>query len=253
MSYKVQRLAVLLCGDLRTWVDTHQGIFRYCEQWSDKVDYYFATWNTTRDIWIPPQQTRDTLRAVSSYEIVKCFQGRNLIDLQVIDLAKFRETTVTYYFQAYLSKIANIAKRRYELDNDFVYDQVIELRPDLNITFADKQGQELEMSDCDNFEYKISHVHYGDDVKTPHLTDFYYRGNSLTNDILSNRYWYELDKMQFHQAHYGISTNNHWLLYSYICTRRLVDNKLMTDPGGQYTLEEHGIWPLRPPSVTDRK
>lgn len=254
MSYKEQRLAVLICGDLRTWSQTYENIFKYAEMWGETVDYYVATWNSTQDIWIPIEGKTvhiDSKRPVTEQEIVDKFHGRNLIDCKIMDLSKLDTTLVTFYYQAYLSKITNISKRKYELDNKFVYDQVIELRPDLDIDFEKKKRQQNCMEHCNDFEYKISHLFYGN-IKIPHLTDFYYRGNSLTNDVLSNRYWFGCNIMKFNQSNQSINTNNHWLLLSYVYTRRLVDNHLMNNPGNQYTLEEHGIWPLRPPSVTGR-
>jgi len=257
MSYKEKRLAVLLCGDLRTWSQTYENIFKYAKMWGEQIDYYFATWNSTQDIWIPIAGKNihiDSKRPVTEQEIVDKFYGRNLIDYKILDLIKFSDKTVTFYYQAYLAKVANIAKRRYELDNKFVYDQVIEIRPDLGFVFEQKQKQEECMQHCEDFEYKISHTFYGDNksIKLPHLTDFYYRSNSLTNDILGNRYWFGRAEMEYNQTQYSINTNNHWLLLSYVYTRRLVDNHLMNDPGSQYTLEEHGIWPLRPAGVDGR-
>jgi hypothetical protein len=254
MSYKEKRLAILICGDLRTWSHTYENIFKYAEMWGETVDYYFATWNSTQDIWIPIEGKTihiDSKRPVTEQEIVDKFYGRNLIDCKIMDLDKFSNRMVTFYYQAYLAKVANISKRRYELDNKFVYDQVIEIRPDLDIIFEQKQQQEECMQHCEDFEYKISHIFYGN-IRLPHLTDFYYRSNSLTNDVLGNRYWFGRIQMEYNQAHWSINTNNHWLLLSYVYTRRLLDNQLMNNPGSQYTLEEHGIWPLRPPSVTER-
>ena len=255
MSYKEKRLAVLICGDLRTWSQTYENIFKYAEMWGEAVDYYFATWNTTQDIWIPIEGKTlhiDSKRLVTEQEIVDKFHGRNLINYRIMNLDKFGDRMITFYYQAYLSKVVNIFKRRYELNNKFVYDQVIEIRPDLGFVFEQKQKQEACMRHCKDFEYKISHTFYGSSIKLPHLTDFYYRSNSLTNDVLGNRYWFGRSRMEYNQSHYTINTNNHWLLLSYVYTRRLLDNQLMNDPGSQYTLEEHGIWPLRPTSVDCR-
>jgi hypothetical protein len=255
MSYKEQRLAVLICGDLRTWTQAYENIFKYAEMWGEAVDYYFATWNSTQDIWIPIEGKTvhiDSKRTVTEQEIVDKFHGRNLIDCKIMDLNNFSNRMVTFYYQAYLAKIASISKRRHELDNKFVYGQVIEIRPDLGFVFEQKQQQEECMRHCEDFEYKISHTFYGNNIKLPHLTDFYYRSNSLTSDVLGNRYWFGRAGMEYNQGQYTINTNNHWLLLSYVYTRRLLDNQLMNDPGSQYTLEEHGIWPLRPPSVDGR-
>ena len=255
MSYNVERLAVLLCGDLRTWDQACESIFKYSESIGKTVDYYFATWNSTRDLWIHPSLRDQTKRYISEQEITSKFSERNLVSVRIFDLDKVDQYAVTYYYQSFLSKIANIEKRKYELANNFVYDQVIELRPDLGVDFdAKENGIGIKnIRDCKNFEYKISHVHYGCDLRIPHLTDFYFRSDSFTNDVLSNRYWFSKDTMKYSQAHSGLNVNNHWLLSSYVMHRRLLDNELFSDPGILYTIEEHGIWPIRPNTVTDRK
>jgi hypothetical protein len=257
MSSKINRLAVLLCGDLRTWDTTADNIFKLMESCADNVDYYFATWTTTQDFWCPQtesiksQRTESikSQRAVQEHEITDKFHGRNLIKYQLVELSKYdpAERLPTFYYQAYLSKLANIFKRRYELENNFVYDQVIELRPDLGIEFQGKPS--LGMKPCREFEYSISHTFYGPEgMYLGMLSDFYYRAASFTNDIISNRctYYHHDTPTTNYLCGLTIVNHNHWLLFSYIYSRLLVNHYVINHTGDFYSAEENAMWPVYP-------
>lgn len=204
------KIATLICGDYRCCPKVIEHIFKYVESAGD-VDYYFATWSTTRDHWWPPEVSIATQRSVVDSDIISLFVGRNLIDYKLIDQTQLPTFTSTFYYQGYLSKIANILKRRCELTRDFVYDQVVELRPDLFLT-----GKPL--LDCENFEVANGPVWISN--STPQMCDHLYYSNSFTNDVLANRYsftkYLTIDSDRIELGH------THWILYDYTSERKLV-------------------------------
>ena len=235
MSDKINRLAVLLCGELRMWEQASTYIFDAMESRAEQVDYYFATWDKTRTFWWPEHSSEKTSRPVSADEITSKFVDRNLINYKLINqetaLPRFG---ITMYYQSYLAKIANTCKRRYELDNNFVYDQVVELRPDIFI--KNKQTHEQIRSYTD-FEYAAGLVYLDNTISFPQITDFYSRLNSITNDVIANRHYYrksvKLDNAMHTLTHWPTRMNNHWVLLDYIYARRLISVGALAELGSQ--------------------
>jgi hypothetical protein len=131
MPTELGKVAVVITGELRTWNIAKKYIFKFFDQYPTPVDYYFVTWNETSEYWFNPQGTTTT---VSEQEIRESFNGRNLIQLKIENVLPNRRNTSIFLLKAHLSKIANILKRRHEFDHNFIYDHVVELRPDVFIT-----------------------------------------------------------------------------------------------------------------------
>jgi hypothetical protein len=221
------KLAVLLCGDLRMWQKAHTSIFRHLETISADIDYYFVTWTTTQDFWYPDPPPNP--RSVLETEITSKFVNRNLIDYRLIDQnSVVPPNIISFYYVGYLSKIANILKRQHELSTGTIYDQVIELRPDLYFSLGNYQlGPKIN-----NFEVGVASLFYTG--KIPAIQDFYFVTNSFTNDILGNRHTYkketrrgwDLFNRRNHTQGLLFITDNHWVYLDYINRRRMVIKKL---------------------------
>jgi hypothetical protein len=210
MKSNINKLAVLICGEFRTWEIGSKYIFEYAENQAVHVDYYFATWDTSN---YPNLKEFQRKIKITDQDITEKFTNKKLIDYKIINSEIYQSFKFTFYHQAYLAKIANILKRKYELENDFIYDQVLELRPDL---FIPKKLKNL-LTLCKNFEYSISHSFYYID-ENPGLLDWYYRSNSFSNDILADRYYFNDPIGDI----YPLMNNNHNLLYNYVTARKLV-------------------------------
>lgn len=210
----------MICGDLRLWPQAAEYIFNFAETRAHQVDYYFATWSTTRDHWWPEDKSINSIRPVQDSDILDKFVGRNLIDCTIADQTRLPRHDITIYYQSYLAKLANLAKRKYELENDFKYDQVIEVRPDLYLT---ERVDSIPV--CKDFEVIAGTPYDNNSVPFTQLNDFYYRSSSIGNDIISNRYYYrksiEVLKFQNSFNHWGHKLNNHWVLYDYLFARRI--------------------------------
>jgi hypothetical protein len=219
---KLNRIAVLLAGDFRQWPRAAEYIFAFAEQQAVTVDYYFATWTTTQDFWCTNKKEARTRRPVTNNDITCEFvkYNKNLINFQLVKQIIQPDTTqhftdVTFYYQTYLAKLANIMKRRYELDNDFVYDQVFEIRPDLYI--FDEFNIPVKLTD---FEW-LNEICYKQDGRFhqwPVAQDLYYQANSFSNDIMAERFYY---KKSIEYNHTDNNINNHWILCDYSYARRM--------------------------------
>jgi hypothetical protein len=204
------KVAVLLTGELRTWNIAKTYIFDFFDQFPIPVDYYFVTWN------------KSLAEKVSADLITKSFSDKNLIGLK-IEEESFNEhySNLNFFKKAHLTKIANILKRRYELDNNFVYDHVIEIRPDIYIGHTT-----VSKSKCKNLEIIIDNIWYTEN-NVPHFHDLYLRSTSLSDDILATKNVHRLctratgfTDINVYDA--GILSNPHFWLFDFFLKRRLI-------------------------------
>ena len=222
---KLNRIAVLLAGDFRQWPRAAEYIFDFAERQAVTVDYYFATWTTTQDFWYTQDKTARKQRLVTEYDIACEFakHNKNLINFQLVKNFN-NKYYPTFYYQTYLAKLAGIMKRRYELDNNFVYDQVFEMRPDLYI--HDEINPPAILTD---FEWlgEISYTqHNCANYQWPNAADLYYQANSFGNDVLAERYYYRksIEASKFSimsEFKHCCEPHNHWILFDYSYVRRM--------------------------------
>ena len=217
---KIDRLAILLSGDFRYWPRAAEYIFKFAENRANQVDYYFATWTTTRDYWYPQPTSIATERPVTDSDVTEKFTNRNLIAYKLVN--QLPEYPTSNYYQSYLGNIANILKRQHELDNNFVYDQVIEIRPDLYI--RDKSDT-IEITHFTDFECLVEIQYTGSEkIHFPQATDFYYQTNSFGSDVMASRFYYqksiEAAKIEKY-SHWPMIMHNHWILVDFIYARRM--------------------------------
>lgn len=230
---KLNRIAVLLAGDFRQWPRAAEYIFAFAKRQAVTVDYYFATWETTQDFWNvvndkEANKQRPVIETNITCEFIK--HKENLINFQIVKNFNTRHHP-TFYHQTYLAKLAGIMKRRHELDNDFIYDQVFEIRPDLYI--FDEVNRPVTLTDFEwtcELCYTETHIKH----QWPIAPDLYYQSNSFGNDVMAERYYYqkciEADKFgeidQF--KHCSVTQHNHWILFDYSHARRMHAIPLVT-------------------------
>jgi hypothetical protein len=205
------------------------------EHLSDNIDYYFVTWNYSSLFWYPQMYASMLVSAdhndtctVTETDVTGYFQNKNLIACQIVDPNLIPgDFPSSFYYNAYLAKIATLLKSRYEFDNDFVYDQVIEIRPDLYITEPVRANGLL----CGDYDYIAEGgiLYRPEHTVTecvPRLGDFRRQTNSFGNDVLGNRYWHKrhaenIDISQLSDVLVNAISGNEWLLLDYIHSRRM--------------------------------
>lgn len=192
MSYnqKIDRLAVLIAGELRTWDSVCPYIFKFFEGRADQIDYFFATWNV--------DGLNGTPRPVTSDEITSPFTkyNQNLVSYLVEEPIPRRPTT--FYYQSWLALRANKLKKEHEQANNFVYDQVVETRPDLYIRRVSIKPFEM-IPPMTVFNTWIAREEVDGIPVTHkiHVDDVYIRSDSPTNDIISQRYYYSFPEENY--------------------------------------------------------
>lgn len=226
MSTNLGKTAVVITGELRSWAVAKRYIFEYFDRYPGTVDYYFVTWDQSSEYWFNPRGNTTT---VDADKIVESFSGRNLIKLHVEPVLANRKNTSIFLLKAHLSKIANILKRRYEFDNNIIYNHVVELRPDIFITPA-----AVDPYPCKDFEVVVDEIFYDFYLQNnvPLLPDLYFRTTSMGHDIMSTRNTHgrfsDLDKLVdlkrkgFEFDPILTSRDVHFMLYDFVCQRRML-------------------------------
>lgn len=205
----LKSLAVLLIGQYRSWPTVSKYILNFFKYRAENVDYFFVTWDVD---WKG--------NAVNEQEILKHFVNEPVTIKIVPDINESN----TFYRAAYLAKQANLLKKRKELTQGFVYEQVVETRHDLYI-----RRNSSSWLPCYDYEYQIGSISArdtADKINPLVITDIYLRSNSFTNDILSNRYVKSklADTKYLDQFTVGSNikfTDNHHLLADYLMENRL--------------------------------
>lgn len=216
---KINKLAVIFCGEFRTWKRAAPYLFRFCDTLSDNIDYYFTTWNITNEISELSGKFSISNKKVTEQDVTIPFDNRNLVDYRILDFPKqLRKFNTTFYYQAYLAKVANILKNKHEFKNNFLYDAVIETRPDFYLGKGIKPQQDNYIQ-LEEFNYVNGNI-FKIDNSYPQCSDVYYRSSSFCNDIISNRFFRYNPKFYKHLEN-SVFINNHWLLLDYLQSRRL--------------------------------
>lgn len=207
------RLAIIVVGELRTWERCAPYTLALFDKFDWQIDYFFSSWTVN--------ETNTGPRIVTEQDILTPFQNKNLNCVYSLHEPIGTKVT-TYYNKAYLSKMGNILKRQKEIDENFVYDQVIELRPDVYyrptndfLKFKLRDSQVI----TDGSFFESNH-------KYPGTGDVYYRSTSLTNDIISNRYYHRKNNGHYsflndHAGYLEKFHNHHLVLADYLLENRL--------------------------------
>lgn len=178
----MKRLAVLLAGEFRTWSYCSKYLFRFFKDRAEQVDYFFATWDRSNDL---------PGKLITDVDVRGPFLENGISPAGISIIPPIGRKVNTFYNQAYLAKVANILKKEHELRNNFVYDQVVETRPDIYIRVHEAPWTmmaDYEFCNCNHFKW---------DNGFHTMEDVYYRSNSFTNDLISNRYWFRKRQNSF--------------------------------------------------------
>lgn len=163
----MNRIAVILRGDLRTWNYAKTAIFAFWESIADNVDYYFATWRTP------------TLNVNSLY---KDFENKNLIALITLDPGPVDNpyngwtgpSTLCYHL---------VPHKRIR-EKTVTYDAVFETRPDVLYTLLDDKKPIAP----DHNTLFSSNLAVLDDKNRIGVGDHFLAMSSNVFDILSQRF-----------------------------------------------------------------
>lgn len=203
--HKFNKVAVIFVGHYRTFKMCLPNNLFFLNKLSNHIDYYFITWDkidyTTSDY------QRDGMLAVGNVDpnldiqiyFGKSLKGMKIVnsDLLGVDLLDTNRRGLSKLINlTYLSKIGNSLKQLYEKEHNFVYDQVIEMRPDI-VHYPDSYNHS-------NFFFNCS--------ENDLVTDFsVYNLNSESNNLIGNWYWRMTSNThdKFSQLHDFLLTRMH--------------------------------------------
>lgn len=184
------RIAVCLSGQPRTWRTSLDNIKRYFSSDNNNIqfDYFIHTWdvNTYRD---PEKKTYEISEIVKlniseKYELEEAFRPKK------IEFEEYNSIKYDKWNNLFFSFMKSVwLKRKYELENDFLYDIVVKTRTDinfpLNIKFPINSLRPLvaynSSQTFNNFPNEFNYYCFDDVI-------FY--SDSPTMDIISNIYWW---------------------------------------------------------------
>lgn len=211
------KIAVIITGEYRTWAVSKKYIFNFFNSSNVEVDYFFVTWDTIGY----------NNKTVDIEEIYTSFTGKKLIQAWVEKSPLDKNNTINFLLKAHLSKIANIFKRRYELENNFVYDNVIEIRPDLYLGATTDNAKH-----CNDFEIVVSEWWVSDECPFPMIADLYFRTTSIGHDIISTRNQYgkfkqlnnftDLIRKNYEYLPMLSTQDPHFMLSDFLLHRRMI-------------------------------
>jgi hypothetical protein len=238
---KINRMAVLLVGELRTWPIAHRYLFNLFADKAQQVDYYFVTWNTSTETG---QEV-----IVTDADVVSPFNdyNQNLVSYKIIEPIGKQRTT--FWNQSWLAKVGNILKRQHEQEQGFVYDQVVETRPDI---YLRRNTQNRPWEPCKDFDYEAGMLTNNDNGFLC-IDDWYFRTNSFTNDLLASRYSYKKPLKHYttmSKVHWQFY-NQHWSMVQHLYRRMLKPRSQEFTPGWKTSTDYSFFCAIRPNFPTD--
>lgn len=202
---KYNRIAVVLVGHYRTIKQCLPYQIRFFNQMATVVDYYFVTWETND--YAESDIIRNKSTPLTRYDLdIKLnifgslLKGHRFVEELMFPNFRFMPDNNYGLWKVlrltYLAKIAQQLKKEYETKNNFIYDQVIETRPDLFFHPRDDYdrhhlidcGDNMILTDSTRADESMPWDALMDQVGEFHNGNWYWRMNSRTYDSFSDRY-----------------------------------------------------------------
>jgi len=214
------RIAICFSGQIRTGIESSKNILDYLDNLLPNIDFFIHTWDIETT----------SLYEVLKYENAIYKNGRLINDVNVPQSFKISDNKINNYLeiykpkkykiddqQGYLNNVnydyklgileqyyswneSNKLKIEYEKENNFIYDIVIKLRPD--VIFSSKRKLIIDITKmnfntrnlyvwrwnniCEDEMEKIEKLNYQEGRILSKLEDVYFLGNSEVMNIATN-------------------------------------------------------------------
>ena len=208
----MKTLAFVIRGQVREWENAKHSIFNFAKLFEAHYDvhYFFITWDQSYST-ISNFKDRKSFQFDhannSNPQKIKDSFGEKNVTIKIFNSeeikAKLPKTgLVEEYDQiAYLRLLANLEKQNYEIENDMVFDLVVELRPDLFIVPYSTITQDLGNLVFEDFSYSafspIFQRAYSKDknkgivsFSSLWISDLIFISNSFTSDLINSEYYF---------------------------------------------------------------
>ena len=225
---KVKRIAICISGELRSWKQSMNTWKHITNIPGVEVDFFFHTWNSKN----PPtsfynekmKEGKPIEELIEMYnekisveefdELIRLIKPKGYLiepsrefepknDQQTI----FKSSHISQYYGVMM---AGRLKKKYELENDFIYDVVVRTRFDLQyyhdiITNPDKIKKDIIYGFHHNFEVKHSKW-------LGRVADMFWYSDSVTHDILSD-YFFDLPNLTLDKMERFLDPEYSWFNY----------------------------------------
>lgn len=173
--------AVIVRGQARTWPYIAKNNIETLNKFLDNPDWYVVMSKTT---------------TVSEEAVRQAFVGSNLISLEFVDDndyvlyseydsgTKWKRYPTAYWRQAWFEYLANLAKRKYELDTGIKYKHIACIRPDTWMFYDERARSNYINLDTYSLVGTSPNIYDGDLVGT----DFTWVAGAVAHNVMSMRY-----------------------------------------------------------------
>lgn len=229
------RLAVCIRGDLRNWDICKDHFFSSFEKDSmyDQIDYYVSTYDKVVNVFrMPYYQSSNahynnrthpgTVNYALPLDVDKVkqdFEGRSLIAFNTFDIGVRHKSTMNQFYLIYHSMLE---KRKYEVQENFIYDHVVSARCD--VILNGNNLREYHDLGINGYNGKTtSSMYLGN--KVDFAQDLQYYGKSEEMDALSQIYFLYNSEYSEHICIHRLAgkyLNNSSVGYQYPCDIRTV-------------------------------
>lgn len=196
VDHKFDRIAVIFVGHIRTLSLCLPNNMYFFNTMGKRVDYYVVTWDEN-DYKSSDYQKNGWLngcKKVNQTLDIQIYFGSLLKGIKIIDsndvnfdnVAPTRRGLWKMLNLTYLSKIGNSLKHTYEKENNFVYDQIIEMRPDI-IHNINREYKDSWFFKCKDNELVTDFCKYNTRQTDSEILigNWYWRMNSDTHNTFS--------------------------------------------------------------------
>jgi hypothetical protein len=202
------RIALLLCGQMRTF--DHPKVIEYTNRLIEKFDcdVFVSTWNNRGvSLWTTHSQPQNIYKDVKdlnidekSISIIPNIRDYIISDYDEYVYNKCNPTTKQLLInnqwgvgassspQLYTMHLASEMKKKYEKDNNFIYDVVIKSRPDFLQLHNDIEKY------FDKLENTCYHINTGISYSPNRVYDIFFMSNSEVMNIICDS-WKKYDEL----------------------------------------------------------
>lgn len=215
------KIAVCFSGQWRTGNYCYDSLKEFFGILYSNCDFFIHTWDinkqkcynlsnvfsketklTDNEIQIIKENYKPTKFVIDdyhqTYNLLKKYEPASYIDVSIFDIVQ----PLWYSFYKSIE-----LKKEYEKENNFKYDYVIKLRPDIKFHPHRRLSQDLEMykTELENGECYIENLVREWTLETHTIDDVYFVSNSEKMDIASEYYnkWVEWGLTDRAKPHYG--------------------------------------------------
>jgi hypothetical protein len=196
------RIAVCISGQPRTWRTAADNIKNYFNV-DAQVDYFIHTWDTNSFRNSNEKHTMKKDCPIDENEITEIRKTFNPVAIEIdkYSYEKYGKHWSSLFF-SFMKSV--LLKRKYEIENDFLYDIVVKTRFDVNFFLegVSNIGRPLnsfyvhKLRPLVGYSVNNSFSNFPSELNYHCFDDVFFYADSPTMDIISNLYRWNLDIMR---------------------------------------------------------